>query len=131
MQKNSFKILCFSAAVHVAGSILFLVKVNVCTVSCVQWKNLYNCTIPLKKPGFCYNLWFLINLLWYFWKIELFDLTEFIVWNIDMSTTLGCKDIGIRKSKFMTKTYKSKYVITNYRFYAQVREKNKFTFSNH
>ena len=37
-------------------------------------------------------------------KLGLFDLTNFIIWNIYMSTTLRCKNIGIRKSEFVAKT---------------------------
>ena len=41
--------------------------------------------------------------LWYF-KLRLFYVTKFIVWNINRSTTLGCKDIGFRKSELVAKT---------------------------
>ena len=40
--------------------------------------------------------------LWYF-KLRLFDLTEFIVWNISGLTTFDCKDIWIIKSEFVAK----------------------------
>ena len=36
--------------------------------------------------------------------VWLLELTEFIVWNILRSRTLGCKDLGIRKSEFVAKT---------------------------
>jgi len=37
--------------------------------------------------------------LWYF-KLRLFELGEFLVWNIYNPITLGCKDLGIRKWEF-------------------------------
>ena len=41
---------------------------------------------------------------WYF-KLRLFDLTEFTVWKINQwCTTWGCKDIGSRKSEIAAKT---------------------------
>ena len=38
-----------------------------------------------------------------YFKLGLFDMTEFTVWNA--YTTLGCKNLGIRKSEFVAKTY--------------------------
>ena len=35
-------------------------------------------------------------------KLELFDLIDFIGWNIKGYTTSGCKDIGIESSEFVT-----------------------------
>ena len=40
--------------------------------------------------------------LWYF-KLRLFDLTEFIIWNISGLTTFDCKDIWIIKSELVAK----------------------------
>ena len=40
---------------------------------------------------------------WYF-KLRLFDLTEYIVWNIKGSNLSGCKDKGIKKWEFVAKT---------------------------
>ena len=40
-----------------------------------------------------------------YFKLRLFNLTEFIVFKIPKSTTLSCKNIGIRKSEFAAKTH--------------------------
>ena len=57
-------------------------------------KSQFSIPISLKQDG--------VNL-WYF-KLWLFDPSEFIVWNIYGSTTLGCRDKGIKKSEFVAIT---------------------------
>ena len=55
-----------------------------------------NCLIPVSLQSNDVNLWY--------FTLRLFGLTKFIVWNIKGHTTLGTKDIEIRKVEFVTKT---------------------------
>ena len=52
----------------------------------------------------------------YYFKLRLSDITEFIVWNIYLRySTMGYKDIGIRKSEFVAKTqFLSKKFVNNF-----------------
>ena len=55
-----------------------------------------NFAIPISLQADSVNLWYL--------KLRLFGLTELILRTIIRFTTLGWKDIGIRKLEFVAKT---------------------------